>query len=125
MSIKYGSLNVDERYSGILEPNLYYNPVLVPGVTCTDKYQIGPAGQIYVHKLTTSAVESGTPGRDFSDTAVSDTLIPIQLNNNFQRSYTARVKSDREYTALPSDIKQMISGVAQKLALGGGNENGG
>ena len=33
MSIKYGSLNVDERYSGILEPNLYYNPVLVPGVT--------------------------------------------------------------------------------------------
>ena len=30
MSIKYGSLNVDERYSGILEPNLYYNPVLVP-----------------------------------------------------------------------------------------------
>ena len=87
MSIKYGSLNVDERYSGILEPNLYYNPVLVPGVTCTDKYQIGPAGQIYVHKLTTSAVESGTPGRDFSDTAVSDTLIPIQLNNNFQRSY--------------------------------------
>lgn len=87
MSIKYGSLNVDERYSGILEPNLYYNPVLVPGVTCTDKYQIGPAGQIYVHKLTTSAVESETPGRDFSDTAVSDTLIPIQLNNNFQRSY--------------------------------------
>ena len=54
-----------KRYSGILEPNLYYNPVLVPGVTCTDKYQIGPAGQIYVHKLTTSAVESGTPGRDF------------------------------------------------------------
>lgn len=42
MAIKYGSLNVDERYSGILEPNLYYNPVLVPGVTCTDKYQIRP-----------------------------------------------------------------------------------
>lgn len=27
------------------------------------------------------------PGLDFTDTAVADTLIPIQLNNNFQRSY--------------------------------------
>lgn len=87
MAIKYNSQNVDEKYSGILEPNLYYNNVLVPGVTCTDKYETGPAGQIYVHKITTSAVEPGTPGRDFTDTAVADTLIPIQLNNNFQRSY--------------------------------------
>lgn len=87
MGVKYGNLNVDERYSPILEPNLYYNPVLVPGVTCTDKYEIGPAGQIYVHKLTTSAVAPGKPGTDFTDTAIADTLIPIQLNNNFQRSY--------------------------------------
>lgn len=87
MGIKYNSLNVDERYSSILEPNLYYNEVMVPGVTFTDKYQTGPAGQIYVHMITTSAVESGKPGRDFTDTAVADTLIPIQLNNNFQRSY--------------------------------------
>lgn len=87
MSIKYNSLNVDERYARILEPNLYYNPVLVPGVTFTDKYQIGPAGQIYVHKITTSAVAAGKPGRDFTDTVVEDTLVPIQLNNNFQRSY--------------------------------------
>jgi hypothetical protein len=87
MSIKYGQFNVDERYSSILEPNLYYNEVFAPNTTFTDKYEIGPAGQIYVHQITTSAVESGTPGRDFTDTAVSDTLIPIQLNNNFQRSY--------------------------------------
>ena len=59
MSIQYNTLNVDERYSAILEPNLYYNPILVPGVTCTDKYETGPAGQIYVHKLATSAVEAG------------------------------------------------------------------
>ena len=36
-----------------------------------------------------------------------------------------RIKSDREYMALPSDIKQMISSVAQQFALGDGNENGG
>lgn len=86
MSVTYNSLNVDERYSKILEPNLYYNPVMVPGVTFSDKYQTGPAGQIYVHKLATQAVEPGKPGRDFSDTEVADTLIPIQINNNFHSS---------------------------------------
>ena len=45
--------------------------------------------------------------------------------SNFQRSYTVRIKNDREYMALPSDIKQMIAGVAQQFALGDGNENGG
>ena len=86
MAVLYNSQNVDEKYSPILEPNLYYNSVLVPGVTCTDKYETGPAGQIYVHKLNTSAVAPGKPGRDFVDEETSDTLIPIQLNNNFQKS---------------------------------------
>ena len=35
MGIKYGNLNVDEKYSGILEPNLYFDSILVPGVTYT------------------------------------------------------------------------------------------
>lgn len=86
MGIKYGNLNVDEKYSGILEPNLYFDSILVPGVTYTDKYQTGPAGGIYVHKLDTTAVTVGTPGRDFSDEASSDTLIPILLNNNYMKS---------------------------------------
>lgn len=86
MAIKYGNLNVDEKYSGILEPNLYFDSILVPGVTYTDKYQTGPAGGIYVHKLDTTAVTVGTPGRDFTDEASSDTLIPILLNNNYMKS---------------------------------------
>lgn len=86
MSILYNQQNVDEKYSSILEPNLYYNEVMVPGVTFTDKYEMGPAGQIYVHKLSTSAVEPGKPGRDFTDEETKDSLIPIQLNNNFQKS---------------------------------------
>ena len=46
MSVTYNGLHVDERYSAILEPNLYFNPILVPGVTCTDKYErlAPPAG---------------------------------------------------------------------------------
>ena len=86
MSVQYGNVNVDERYSPILEPNLYYNSVFAPGKTFTDKYETGPAGGIYVHKLDTAAVTVGTPGRDFSDVTASDSLIQIVLNNNFQSS---------------------------------------
>ena len=86
MSVQYGNVNVDERYSSIFEPNLYYNSVFAPGKTFTDKYEIGPAGGIYVHKLDTAAVTVGTPGRDFVDVTASDSLIQIVLNNNFQQS---------------------------------------
>ena len=86
MSVSYGNVHVDERYSSIFEPNLYYNSVFAPGKTFTDKYEVGPAGGIYVHKLDTSAVTVGTPGRDFSDVTASDSLIQIVLNNNFQQS---------------------------------------
>ena len=84
--IKYGNQYVDEKYSASIEPNLYTDTVLIPGVTYTDKYQEGPAGAIYVHKLNSNAVEPGTPGRDFSDEVAKDELIPILLNNNFQKS---------------------------------------
>lgn len=50
----------------------------------------------------------------------ADTVASV-VASNFQRSYTARIKSDREYMALPSDIQQMISGVAQQFAIGDGN----
>lgn len=90
MSIMYNNLNVDEKYSSILEPNLYFGSVFVPGVTCTDKYQIGPAGAIYVHKLSTTACEVGKPGRDFTDEEAQDELIPILLNNNYLKSKKIR-----------------------------------
>lgn len=86
MAIKYNNQNVDESYANKLEANLYYGSVLVPGVTCSDDFTEGPAGGIYVHKLTTGTVEPGTPGRDFTDTETVDSLIPIHLNNNFQKS---------------------------------------
>ena len=86
MSVSYGNVHVDEKYSSILEPNLYYNSVFAPGKTFTDKYEVGPAGGIYVHKLDTAAVTVGTPGRDFSDVTASDSLIQIVMNNNFQSS---------------------------------------
>lgn len=86
MAIMYNNLHVDEKYADKLEANLYYGSVLVPGVTCDDSYTVGPAGGIYIHKLSTGSVEPGTPGRDFQDEKVTDDLIPILLNNNFQKS---------------------------------------
>jgi hypothetical protein len=86
MSITYNSLHVDEHYSDKLEANLYYAAVLVPGVTCDDTQSGGPAGAIYVHKLTSETVEPGRPGRDFEDEELEDDLLLIRLNNNYQRS---------------------------------------
>lgn len=87
MSIKYGSMYVDEKYASIFEPNLYRDTVLVPGVTYTDKYQEGPAGQIHVHKFAAGAPTTpGAPGRDFTHTVASDDLITIQLNNSYMES---------------------------------------
>lgn len=86
MPVIYGTQHVDERYSPIFEPNLYFNSFLVPGVTYTNKHQ-QKAGGIYVHKLSNVApVTPGTPGRDFDHTAAADELIQIVLNNNFQKS---------------------------------------
>ena len=87
MGVKYGNLNVDEKYSSAIEPNLYSDTVLIPGVTYTQKYQEGPAGGIFVHKLDGgNEVVPGTPGREFTDEAAKDDLIPIVFNNNFQKS---------------------------------------
>lgn len=86
MAVLYNDLHVDEQYSSILEANLYYNPVFVPGITFTDKYQKGPGGAIFVHKPETNSVDVGKPGRDFTDELAKDELIQIVLNNNFQKS---------------------------------------
>jgi len=76
----------DDKYSSLVEPNLWYNNIFQPGVTFTAKYQLGPAGQIFVHKPGTGTVTATTPGQDFSDAVVQDSLITIVLNKAFQRS---------------------------------------
>lgn len=42
--------------------------------------------------------------------------------SNFQRAYRARAQSDREYQALPADVKKLISAAAGRLALEGRKE---
>jgi len=77
---------VDDRFSALVEPNLFDNNVFQPGVTFTDKYTLGAAGQIQIHKLGKVTVAVGEPGQDFSDTNTADSLITIILNKAFRRS---------------------------------------
>jgi hypothetical protein len=77
---------VDDRFSALVEPNLFDNNVFQPGITFTDKYTLGAAGQIFIHKLGKVTVTVGEPGQDFSDTNTADSTIAITLNKAFRRS---------------------------------------
>lgn len=121
MAIMYNSQNVDEKYSPILEPNLYYGSIFIPGITCTDRYETGPAGAIMVHKLSTSACEVGKPGRDFTDEETKDTLIPILMNNNY-------LKSKKIYGVQASAVSFPLANENLSIAVqetGEGNQYGG
>ena len=86
----------DDKYSPLVEPNLFANNIFQPGITFTDKYQLGAAGQIFVHKPGVGTITPTAPGADFSDSIVQDSLITIQLNKQFNRSrkiYGATVAS--------------------------------
>lgn len=77
---------VDDKFSSLVEPNLFAGNVFQPGVTFTDKYQTGPAGQIFVHKPGVGTVTSTLPGADFNETVVGDSLITISLNKQYNRA---------------------------------------
>ena len=77
---------VDDRFSALVEPNLFDNNVFQPGVTFTDKYTLGAAGQIFIHKLGKVSVAVGEPGELFTDTTTADSTIAITLNKAFRRS---------------------------------------
>ena len=77
---------VDDKYSALVEPNLFAANVFQPGVTFTDKYQIGPAGQIMVHKPGVGTVTPTAPGADYTDAIVQDSIVTISLDKQFNRS---------------------------------------
>lgn len=86
MAIKIAQTNVDEAYSKIVEPVLYTNTWLIPGVTCTDKYT-EKAGGTYVHKIVSAGKKApAAPGQDFSNVDAADNLIAIQYNNAYPYS---------------------------------------
>lgn len=118
MAVIYNTQYVDEKYVSIVEPNLYYGSVLQPGITFTDKYEV-QAGGIFIHKLgggKDTGVVPGTPGRDFTDEVVPDTLIQAVFNNNFQKSRkiygvtAGAVGYNKKEAELAEAIKQVSQG---------------
>lgn len=77
---------VDDKYSALVEPNLFAANVFQPGITFTDKYQIGAAGQIMVHKPGVGTVTPTAPGADYTDAIVQDSIVTISLDKQFNRS---------------------------------------
>ena len=77
---------VDDKYSALVEPNLFAANVFQPGITFTDKYQIGAAGQIMVHKPGVGTVPPTAPGADYTDAIVQDSIVTISLDKQFNRS---------------------------------------
>lgn len=103
---------VDDRYSPLVEPNLFAGNVFQPGMTFTDKYQLGAAGQIFVHKPGISTITPTHPGADFSDAIVQDSLVQITLDKQFNRSrkiYQATLNS----VAYPQAAMEMETALAE------------
>lgn len=117
MSVIYNTQYVDEKYLPIVEPNLYYNSVLQPGITFTNKYT-AQAGGIFIHKLgggKTTGVAPGTPGRDFTDEVVADTLIQAVFNNNFQKSRKIYGVTSKNvaYNKVEAELAEALKQVSQ------------
>ena len=85
---QYGSFYVDERFSKILEPNLYGDAIMQPGQTFNNQYQgDAAAGLVKIYKTTRdSAVDPTTPAGDFNNENIANTLIDLRLNNSFRKS---------------------------------------
>ena len=111
----------DDKYSALLEPNLWYNNIFQDGVTYTGKYQLGPAGQIFVHKPGVETVTATHPGADFSDSIVQDSLVTLALDKQFNRSrkiYGATLASVA-YSAAAAEMETAIQEVAKAWTLEG------
>lgn len=82
-----GSIHGDERYSAIVEPNLYSNAIFQPGISYTDKYEVADAFAAKVAKVGVGKYADPTKGaEDYSHEVATDDLITIPYNNCFKES---------------------------------------
>ncbi len=87
--MEIGGYNVNEKYSAIVAPNLYFDSVFQPGLTYNDQYQgdAEGAGAVNVFRLAAkSAKDPKQPASDFSHGTADNDLIPVLMNNAQQES---------------------------------------
>ena len=85
--MEYGTMHVNENYSRLVEPNLYFDAILQPKKTYNDQFQ-GDAnsGLVKVYKLGSDVQDPQTPASDFSHTNAENELIDVRLNNAQRKS---------------------------------------
>ncbi|MEE3485800.1 MAG: hypothetical protein VZQ98_15960 [Bacteroidales bacterium] len=106
MAVRITGKNIDEKYSKLVEPNLYYDSIFRPGATCSDRYKENDAGVIYVHKLGAKTIAPAAPGGDYSHQQDQDSLITIAINNEFKYSEKISKIAD-DQTAYPIVVAEM------------------
>lgn len=81
--MEYGGYNIEERYSRIVEPNLYFDSIFQPGLTYTDKFQgDASSGLVHIFKLGADEIsDPKVPASDFNHEKVENELIDLRLNN--------------------------------------------
>jgi len=87
--MQYNNDYVDEQYSAILEPNLFEDTVLFPGLTYNSRIADGEvtSGLVHIYKETmTAQADPGASAGDFSHADTANTLIDLRLNNGYRKS---------------------------------------
>lgn len=86
--MEYGTMHVNENYSAIVEPNLYFDAIFQPGRTYTDEHQgDASSGLVKVYKINADGIQDPQmPAGDFSHEKAENDLIDLRLNNSQRKS---------------------------------------
>lgn len=107
-----GNVNVAQEYSRLVEPNLYPDSTLVPGVTFNPNTLEGAGGR-FIPKVTKGGVSEPTlPGQNYNFSDAADTLIQIVANNSItpsKRIRNAQMKSV-QYPIVEENVATLVSG---------------
>jgi hypothetical protein len=122
--MKYQNIHVDERYTPILEPNLYSDNIFQPGVTFNQAFAAGNpgAGLVRVYKQNPEPlVKPGAPAQKFTHADAVNSLLDIRLNNAFRVSraiYQVQANSIA-YALADQTLAEAVAGVKQGWTVSG------
>ena len=122
--MNYAGVQVNEKFSPIVAPNLYADAIFQPGITYSDEYQgdgVG-AGAVKIPLVGTSdVVDPQTPASDFEHGTEESSLVDVYLNNSFQKSDKIyKVQAD----AVPYNMAETHLARATQQCRGGWQASG-
>lgn len=107
-----GNVNIAQEYSRLVEPNLYPDSTLVPGVTFNPNTLEGAGGR-FIPKVENGGIQDPKlPGQDYDFSNASDSLIQIVANNSItpsKRIRNAQVASV-QYPIVEENVATLVSG---------------